>query len=201
MIFFSSDQHFGHERICELSNRPFCSVTEMNEQIIENYNSKIEKEDEVYFIGDVCLGKISESLKLIKRLNGKKYLISGNHDRTSKIMSKTLEKVELWEKIYKEAGFERIQDSLTLEMTFGNLFLSHFPISGDSQEKDRFLQFRPVIKENEILIHGHTHSLERVSLTKNLQLQIHVGVDAWDFFPVSEIEIKNIIRNNKLDKD
>ena len=49
--------------------------------------------------------------------------------------------------------------------------------------------YRPVKRSNkEVLIHGHTHSKEKGSGN-----QIHVGVDAWDYYPVSEDEIKSLI--------
>lgn len=79
--FYTSDTHFGHERILELCERPFSDVTRMNEALIERWNNVVQPEDTVYHLGDVALGKIAESLPLISRLNGYKILVLGNHDR------------------------------------------------------------------------------------------------------------------------
>lgn len=52
MIWFTSDTHFGHERILEFTNRPFDNIREMNDALIANINEKIKPEDELYILGD-----------------------------------------------------------------------------------------------------------------------------------------------------
>lgn len=60
-IFFTSDTHFGHNNIIKLSNRPFSSVEEMNEGLIERWNDVVGAEDIVYHLGDFSL-KIRNSM-------------------------------------------------------------------------------------------------------------------------------------------
>lgn len=80
-VWFTSDTHFGHENIIKYCNRPFSNVHEMNESIISRWNEKVNNNDVIYHLGDFAFGDGSKRPDLIlKRLNGKKILISGNHD-------------------------------------------------------------------------------------------------------------------------
>lgn len=53
MIFFTSDLHLGHENCIRLCNRPFSSIEEMDETLIENWNRKVTGKDTVYILGDL----------------------------------------------------------------------------------------------------------------------------------------------------
>lgn len=83
-LFFCSDHHFGHANICKFTNkdgskvRPFNSVEEMNETLVENHNKVVRPNDKVYMLGDVVISK--KFFPILERLNGKKSLIRGNHD-------------------------------------------------------------------------------------------------------------------------
>ena len=79
-VFFTSDTHFNHTNIIQYCQRPFKSTDEMNEAIIDNWNSVVGEEDTVFHLGDFCLGSSAEWNKILNRLNGKIYLILGNHD-------------------------------------------------------------------------------------------------------------------------
>ena len=52
MNHYIADTHFGHDNIRRLSNRPFDSIEEMDETIINNWNSKVTDDDDVYILGD-----------------------------------------------------------------------------------------------------------------------------------------------------
>lgn len=69
-IFFISDTHFHHNRIIELSRRPFSSCDEMDEVMIENWNSVIKSQDQVYHLGDFAFARTPTVETLLKRLNG-----------------------------------------------------------------------------------------------------------------------------------
>lgn len=90
--WFSADLHLGHANIIKYCDRPFSSVEEMNTEIIARWNEKVSPHDTAWLLGDVALGAIDETLPLLARLNGRKYLVAGNHDRAFhgyKIKSKT----------------------------------------------------------------------------------------------------------------
>lgn len=78
----SGDQHYGHDNIRRLCNRPFDSLQEMNRVLINNHNAIVKPEDHIYFVGDFSfkIGK-SQIIKILKQLNGKKFVILGNHDK------------------------------------------------------------------------------------------------------------------------
>jgi len=89
-IFLISDTHFDHTNIIEYCNRPFRSVSEMNEAMLNNWNKTVGKKDIVFFLGDMRFGKGSrETDYWLKKLNGIIYFINNKdnptHDTKSKI--------------------------------------------------------------------------------------------------------------------
>lgn len=78
--FVISDTHFGHANILTFEGgRPeFSCVEEMDEHMVERWNSVVRPGDKVYHVGDVAIKK--KALKIMGRLNGRKTLIAGNHD-------------------------------------------------------------------------------------------------------------------------
>jgi calcineurin-like phosphoesterase family protein len=79
--FFAADLHLGHVRINELSGRPFSNVPAMNAALVKGWNDRVTDADTVWVLGDVCMGKLDDSLALIGLLAGRKLLMPGNHDR------------------------------------------------------------------------------------------------------------------------
>jgi len=77
--FVISDTHFFHKNIIKLCGRPFASVAEMNQQMVERWNTVVGPEDMVYHLGDVALWT-PDKLAIVRQLNGEKHLVMGNHD-------------------------------------------------------------------------------------------------------------------------
>lgn len=130
-IWVTSDTHFGHENIIGYSQRPFYNVTEMDECMIERWNAVVRPGDKVYHLGDVWMGNGERAYKNLRRLNGKKRLILGNHDNPISAPLKIFQKIMLF-RSFKEFG----------------LMLTHVPVHESS-----------IIRagEGSINIHGHTH--------------------------------------------
>lgn len=79
MNYYTSDLHLGHINI--LSSRPqFSCLEEMEQTIISNWNSKVSATDTVYIIGDLSYRAEKHISYYLKRLNGVKHLVIGNHD-------------------------------------------------------------------------------------------------------------------------
>lgn len=194
--WFTSDTHLGHANIIKYCNRPFRDTDHMDEEIIRRWNETVSPEDTVYHLGDIALGKIADSLPKVARLNGHKIAVLGNHDRPFMRMGKA-DELEWWER-YREVFQEvwhwnsQVPDFEQSVLLNGEKFrVSHFPYTGDHTPEDRHANHRPV-DEGLPLIHGHTHTTDRLTFSSKGTPQIHVGADAWNFTPVSEDQIMDI---------
>lgn len=96
--WFGSDWHWWHSRIIELSNRPFNSVEEMNEHLIKVWNELVAYDDDVCMAGDISFGDANQTEAILRRLNGKKYLVKGNHDNEYNVLSEQCLKYFVWVK-------------------------------------------------------------------------------------------------------
>lgn len=170
-IFFTSDHHFGHANIIKFCNRPFENVEEMNEEMIRRWNEKVKLEDTVYHLGDFGFKNKTNLANILYRLNGKKYLIIGNHEGAALSNSKHFQ----WTKEY----FELKVPDPTLKNGIQRIILFHYAMRvwrGDSRGAWH--------------LYGHSHG--------NLPDEEHrqafdVGVDNHDFYPLSYEEVKEIM--------
>lgn len=182
--FFTSDHHFGHQRIIELCTRPFSNVQEMDEVMVERWNEVVSPDDTVYHLGDLALGGgevFERSMCCAARLNGRKLLVPGNHDRVFSKESKSRQ--ARYRAVYEETGFTILPEQFEIVLSDGTrVLLCHFPPAGDSHAEDRYRTLRPVTGLP--VIHGHTHQDDAGS-----GRLIHVGVDGREFVPVSEEQI------------
>ena len=110
--YIISDTHFNHYNIIKYCDRPFKTVEEMNQTIINNWNEIVKPDDIVWHLGDIGLGSKDKVAPLVKRLNGRKRLIKGNHDN-------------LADSTYREMGFEYVSK---YPIVLGNYILSHHPL-------------------------------------------------------------------------
>lgn len=107
-VFVTSDTHFGHTNIIGYANRPFSDVKEMDECLIENWNSVVGKNQHVFHLGDFAFGNVEYQRKILSRLNGKIHFVRGNHDHNH------------------PEGFDNLPDIIELK-TQGRLWvLSHY---------------------------------------------------------------------------
>ena len=123
MNYYIGDLHlFNRNQTDEGRNydrRPFATVEEMNQYILERWNAKINNGDTVYILGDMAMrGKNSALLALVAQLKGKKILFRGNHDALSDYRYQRL--------------FEEITDYREIADSFDGktykLCLMHYPI-------------------------------------------------------------------------
>lgn len=186
--WFSADLHLGHANIIEYCDRPYASVGEMNERLVANWNAVVAPDDLVWVLGDFDMNGKDANLAMLPRLAGTKVLVAGNHD------SCWAGRRAGWRRMrrYLEAGFAAVHDfaRTTLPALRPNaprtpVVLSHFPYVGDSGADDRYNQFR-LRDEGVTLLHGHVHDAFREARSPIGTLQVNVGVDVWDYTPVSE---------------
>lgn len=178
-VFFTSDQHFGHENIIKFTNRPFSDVGEMNRVLIENWNATVPEDGIVFNLGDVAFGPSFVWNHNLSQLHGKHYLIMGNHDFKNYRDS--------YSKYFEFVGLEmyiRIEDK--------SIYLNHHPLLcfGGAYRKEM----------NVWNLFGHVHSGPRNVSSKDssrlsmlFPTQYDVGVDNNDFRPISYWEVKEKI--------
>lgn len=174
-VYFTSDTHFNHTNIISYCQRPFKNVDEMNERIIANWNEVVGENDIIFHLGDFCLGGAAEWTRLLERLNGKIYLIMGNHDR------KNIRQVFM-------DRFEHVAMQMHIEVGKQRIYLNHYP----------FLCFEGGYKDVWQLF-GHVHTrktntgIDAGRLKYLYPTQYDVGVDNNNFAPVSFVQVKRII--------
>ncbi len=179
-VFVTSDIHFSHRKILEYcpDSRPFSSVEEMNEAIVDNWNKKITNADDVYILGDVSFGKPKETCDFLDRLKGKRlYLVVGNHDSKKFLKEDSFIAAFEWVKLYNE------------EKLFGrNIVMFHFPIESWNRKHWKSTH-----------IHGHLHSKNPDKLT---QRRVDVGLDGSpNFAPYNLEELLIDIENRLIEEE
>ena len=170
MKYYISDNHFNHLNILEYENRPFKTTEEMDEEMIKRWNSKVKSpKDEVYILGDFCFdnsGKYAN--EVLDKLNGKKYLIKGNHDTFLKNKNFDITKFE-WIKDYAEVNDGGMR-----------VILFHYPIACWNAKQYGSIH---------LYGHIHSHKLEEATLIN----AYNVGADVQDFYPLT---LKEILKKN-----
>lgn len=164
MIYFTSDLHFYHKNVIKYCDRPFESVEIMNEQLIKNWNKCVKANDEIYILGDFSFKGATLTNEVLEKLNGRKYLIKGNHDEfTSK-------------ENFDTSHFEYMKEYVKLRYQNEVFILCHYP----------FLEWDMRYKGSYNL-HGHSHNNKEYNLNnqENKIKRFDVGVDANDFTPIS----------------
>lgn len=174
---FFSDPHFGHANIINYCNRPFANVEEMNRALVHNYNEIVKPDDTVIWLGD-CFFKGDKDIyrDILAEMAGHKILVVGNHDGTEAQMT--------------ALGFDMALRECVMTIAGKTCRLNHFPYGADPQyeKPDKFKALRPKKRPGEILLHGHTHSRNKVNGN-----QVNLSCDAWDYRPVLYDEVKLIV--------
>ena len=174
-LWFTSDSHFSHYNIIKYSNRPFESVQEMNERMIELWNERVRPQDHIYHLGDVSMCRPRHIKELMARLNGHKRLVRGNHDI-------------FHTKEYMEVGWEEIYGIRVLE----NFIFTHIPIHPASMANFR------------ANVHGHTHDQPDLSpmmkinpKTQEVRWQhyLNISVEKTNYHPISLEDIRQSVRS------
>ena len=182
-LFFTSDTHFYHPNIIRYCNRPFNSVEEMNETLIRNWNEVVTPDGRVFHLGDFAFGGDAEWRSVLSRLNGKIYLILGNHD-IQNIKSEVMER------------FEAVTQQMLIGVDGQKIILNHYPLLTFGGSYHNIWQ-----------LFGHVHSgpytqtAEESTRGKDIPrlvnlfpTQYDVGVDNNEFRPVPFARLKDIIQ-------
>lgn len=183
-VYFTSDTHFQHENIIKYCKRPFKDVNENDEEIIRRWNEKVPEDGIVFHLGDVAFGNPKKVDEILKRLNGKIYLVIGNHD---------------WRRIVNEHAwrFEDMTQQINMKIGKKHIILNHYPMLAFGGA------WRGIDASWQLFGHVHTspytdEGLDQQRMKYLFTTQYDVGVDNNDFTPVSYAEVKQIIENQQM---
>jgi len=174
-IFYTADLHLGHTNIIKYCNRPFNSFEHMNRVLINNWNSVVTEKDTVRLLGDVTLGGWQRFVYYMNQLNGNIRIIPGNQDKR-------------WLKRWHSNPvnpFNRVGvlDSI---VTTKDVIMCHYPLLTWSRSHYGVIN-----------LHGHSHgvigNVTRSGLEADGGYRVDVGVDCWNYYPVTMDQIKRRI--------
>lgn len=142
MRYYIADNHFFHARLnTMMDKRGFDSGEAMNEHMIEQWNSRVRRNDEIVILGDLSLGQGKETNEILRRLKGRKYLIAGNHDKYLK------------DKEFDQSLYVSIKPYAEMNDNGRKVVLCHYPIFCYNGQFRRDKDGVP----KTWMLHGHTH--------------------------------------------
>lgn len=172
-IFFTSDTHFNQERTLTLSKRPFQNITEMNEQMIHNWNTIVGKNDIVYHLGDFG------DLEIANALNGNIKMVLGNYERDEYEGVPSDYVQELFSNMYNiealDTGYEldidwkNVPHDKSLDNIIRKIILTHEPM----------IESKPTKETGIFNLFGHIHGLQMIK-----PYGLNVGVDSHYLTPI-----------------
>lgn len=182
MIYYISDTHFRDQAIFDKCKRPFNSLGEMEEAIIERWNNKVKDDDIIYVLGDIAKDDNIQSIQIFKQLKGHKHLIVGNHDHL------------ILDDIRKSNIFESVKFIDLIMDNNRKVCICHYPLM-DWMEFNR----------EGILIYGHIHNKTlkngyAYKMMKDYYASLpayNCGVDVCNFEPRTLNELIHLKEVNK----
>ncbi len=166
-VVFTADTHFGHAGALGLYRRPFASVAEMDEAMVERWNQVVGPADVIWHLGDFAVRQPPARVHdLLRRLHGRKHLIAGNNDGPGTI---------------GDDGWDSVQHYAEITVDGVALVLCHYA----------FRTWRGLGK-GWLNLHGHSHGR-----LKPQARQIDVGVDIWDFRPIGLEQLRRNVGQRK----
>lgn len=172
-VYYIADCHFGHNAVIRFNNRPFETVEEMDNTMLNNWRSIVRPDDEVYIVGDLIFRAKNPPEYYLDKLTGRKHLILGNHDKWSK-------HVDL------DKYFESVSQIKEISDAGRHIVLCHYPM----------VEW-PRSRQNSVLVFGHIHNkVEGDAFDYYLKHEnmLNAGVDINHYCPVT---FRQLVENNK----
>ncbi len=173
MNLYISDLHFGHKNVIGFDHRPFMDVDEMDHVLIQLWNSRVHKDDDVYIVGDFCYRAAKAPDWYLRQLKGHKHLIIGNHDKTVLECENTAKYLESIEKMHHVTDGDK------------QIVLCHYPMAEWYNSR-----------HGSWLIYGHIHRSrdEIYQFMKTREHALNAGACINNYTPAS---MNELIRNNE----
>lgn len=186
--YITSDPHLGHRAIinyCPLTRGHFTDADQMNETIVSNLNSVVTEEDTLYITGDIAFMPPARACEFLKRINGSKVIVWGNHDhklrRSTEFASQKFLMGVVWEGDYKEQTF--VVDDVRQQ-----IMMMHFPIHSWNGRR-----------HGAIHLHGHHHSYPEYRNTFGPEVRcMDIGMDGNSLMPYCIEDLVREMRNRPI---
>lgn len=216
-VYFTSDLHLGHRAMAwfrehgswpQAEERALITpelIEAHDSMLADGWDSVVKKDDIVWVLGDLTANHkhVPYALEWVKARPGRKHIVLGNHDPAHPMHSESHKFEKQYYDAFDSVGIVRRRYIPLGDGSRQKVLMSHFPYTGDGDLKeDRDTQFR-LRNEGLPLLHGHVHSKDKLTLsvlttqegnyTIQVAKQIHIGVDAWDFTPVSMEQVAEIL--------
>jgi len=170
MIWFTSDLHLSHANIIKYCKRPFINTFEMDQKLIYNWNSVVNADDIVYVLGDFMVWYKAEHDPdyFLSNLNGSKILITGNHDK---------------EKVINAKGWKEVHKTIyEAEINGQYIVMCHYAMRvWNGSHKGAWHLF------------GHSHGK-----LNEFGKSFDIGVDSWNYTPISFDQVKEKMNSLSL---
>lgn len=166
MDYFTSDPHFGHEKIIQYQNRPWKTADEMNAALITNINARVTEKDTLWILGDIFFTPVDTAHRILDQIVCKNLrVVMGNHDRRLATNNQLLDR---FERVYYERADVNINGVVVI--------MDHYPL----------LSWRKAGRGS-YMLHGHCHG--NVPFDPKFR-RLDVGVDCHNYSPISWLEIR-----------
>jgi calcineurin-like phosphoesterase family protein len=164
--WFTADFHLGHANIIRYCGRPFRTVEEMDQAILECLNAWVKANDILYFLGDFCIGNQARIVEYRRRIRCKKiFAVPGNHDKQAR-------------KLKEE--FSWLDNLAEVSINGQPIVLCHFALRVWNRSNHGSWH-----------LYGHSHG-RLVEVPRSLSMD--VGVDTHDLRPWHFDEIADIVK-------
>ena len=175
MNFYISDLHLGHKNVIRFDNRPFADVQEMDRVILQLWNTRVQRDDHVYIVGDFTYKGTVKPEEYLRKMRGHKHLIIGNHDR---------------DLLHNDAAMSYFDSAdhilFLLDEEYRQIVLCHYPMAEwAGSRRDSWL----------IYGHIHSHRDETYAFMKTRERALNAAACINHYMPVSFAEL---LRNNRL---
>ena len=151
-----------------------------NVDLVHNFNTIVNPEDDVYILGDLMLGDLKNGLELVEMLNGKLHIVRGNHDTDVR-----------WAAYKELPNVVECENAIYLKYNKQHFYLSHYPTITSNHDYDKPLSQRLVN------LCGHSHVKNKWN-DWPLGYIYHVEVDAHANFPVFLDDILTDLKNSPM---
>lgn len=185
---WTSDPHFWHRYVAGLrgfhSTDDHDAIPDYNEFLLDRINTAATKRDHLTILGDLGLGSTTRLFETVAQIRAHVHLVVGNHDEPFADNRGSTAAMARWA---SSGAFASVLGMQWSTRVGGQLvMMSHFPTEGDHTPEDRYTAWRPVT--DRIVLHGHVHEPWRTA-----GQNIHVGLDAWDYSPVTEADLADLV--------